>query len=52
MKKLLVMLMALIMMFSVASAAMAEEPVTITVCVGWSESSLPNWEALAEKFEQ
>lgn len=51
MKKLLVILMALVMALACAVPAMAEEPITITVSIGWDESSLPNWTKLAEEFE-
>ena len=50
MKKLTVILLALVMVLT-AIPAMAEEPITIHVCVGWGEASLPNWQALADKYE-
>lgn len=51
MKKFLLVLLSLIMALTLAVPAMAEEPITITVCIGWGESSLPNWEKLADQFE-
>lgn len=51
MKKFLLMVLSLIVALAFAAPAMAEEPITITVCIGWGESSLPNWEKLADQFE-
>lgn len=51
MKKFLVMLLALVMALAMVPAK-AEEPITIHVCIGWGESSLPNWQALIDKYEE
>jgi ABC-type glycerol-3-phosphate transport system substrate-binding protein len=51
MKKFLVLFLSLMMLLACTVPAMAEEPVTITVCIGWGEASLPNWEKLADEFE-
>ena len=51
MKKFLLMVLSLIMALAFAAPAMAEEPITMTVGIGWGESSLPNWEKLADQFE-
>ena len=51
MKKLLVMLLALAMILSLVPTMAEEEPITIHICIGWGESSLPNWQALCDQYE-
>ena len=40
------------MVLAFSANTIAEEPVTVTVVIGWGESSLPNWEKLADEFEE
>lgn len=50
MKKLLIMLMVLVLALFAVSAS-AESTKTIHICIGWGESSLPNWRALCDEYE-
>jgi raffinose/stachyose/melibiose transport system substrate-binding protein len=51
MKRTLVLVLSLIMVLACAVPSTADEPITITVSIGWGEVSLPNWEKLADEFE-